>query len=89
MRVRASSGVFSVGAGNKDCRIGSGLDIETPTESLSYSWIMPRRKGVCIRVHSSICLSVHPEDEVGVGHKSGDMGNLAQVLWKNVCAFNR
>lgn len=67
VRVHASSGVFSVGAGNKDCRIDSGLDIETPTEILSYSWIMPRRKGVC--VHLSICLSVHLGDEVGVCHK--------------------
>lgn len=57
VRVHAASGVFSVGAGNKDCRIDSGLDIETPTEILSYSWIMPRRKGVCVCpfVHLSKC----------------------------------
>ena len=71
MRVRAFSGVFSVGAGNKDYRIDSGLDIETSAEILSFLDYVER---VCVHVHPSICLSVHPGDESGLGHKVGIWG---------------
>lgn len=86
VRVHASSGVFSVGI--KTAELTQGWTSRHPQKFCHILGLCREERGVCVCV--SICPSKCPFRRwSGDWSQSGDMGNLAQVFWKNVCAFNR